>query len=91
MDLARIEEWQGAILTADEVKEFANDLVMLDGVGALQAHGAEEDELLWPADLVMLAQEATALKGGLFLTKAYQPVPASVYPNILEQGQEQAL
>ena len=37
------------------------------------------------ADLVMLAQEATALKGGLFLTKAYQSVPASVYPNILEQ------
>ena len=69
----------------EEVKQFANDLVMLDGVGALQAHGAEEDELLWPADLVMLAQEATALKGGLFLTKAYQPIPASVYPNILEQ------
>ena len=69
----------------DQVKQFANDLVMLDGVGALQAHGAEEDELLWPPDLVMLAQEATAPKGGLYLTKAYQPIPASVYPNILEQ------
>ena len=31
----------------DQVKQFANDLVMLDGMGALQAHGAEEDELLW--------------------------------------------
>ena len=69
----------------DQVKQFANDLVMLDGVGALQAHGAEEDELLWPADLVMLAHEATMLKGALFLVKAYQAIPASVYPNILEQ------
>ncbi len=68
-----------------QVKEFAEDLVMLDGVGALQAHGAEPDERLWPPDLVMLAQEATALKGGLFLIKAYQPIPASVYPDILEQ------
>ncbi len=68
-----------------QVKEFAEDLVMLDGVGALQAHGAEPDERIWPPDLVMLAQEATALKGGLFLIKAYQPIPASVYPDILEQ------
>ena len=68
-----------------QVKEFAENLVMLDGVGALQAHGAEPDERVWPPDLVMAAQEATALKGGLFLIKAYQPIPASVYPDILEQ------
>ena len=68
-----------------QVKEFAENLVMLDGVGALQAHGVKEDERSWPPDLVMAAQEATALKGGLFLIKAYQPIPASVYPGILEQ------
>ena len=68
-----------------EVKEFAESLVMLDGVGALQAHGAEDDERLWPPELVLLAQEATALKGGLFLTKAYQLIEESVYPKILEQ------
>ena len=68
-----------------QVKEFAENLVMLDGVGALQAHGAEPDERVWPPDVVMAAQEATALKGGLFLIKAYQPIPASVYPDILEQ------
>ena len=68
-----------------QVKVFAENLVMLDGVGALQAHGAKEDERSWPPELVMAAQEATALKGGLFLIKAYQPIPASVYPGILEQ------
>ncbi len=68
-----------------EVKQFAENLVMLDGIGALQAHGAEPDERLWPPNLVMLAQEGTALKGGMFLVKAYQPIPASVYPDILEQ------
>lgn len=67
------------------VKEFAENPVMLDGIGALQAHGAEPDERSWPPDFVLSAQEATALKGGMFLTKAYQPIPASVYPDILEQ------
>ncbi len=82
-------EANGLLIATDdlpeEVKEFAQDLVMLDGVGALQAHGAKDDERLWPAELVLLAQEATALKGGLFLTKAYQPIEESVYPTILEQ------
>ena len=68
-----------------QVKEFAEELVVLDGVGALHAHGAKEDERLWPPELVMAAQEATALKSGLYLIKAYQPIPASVYPGILEQ------
>ena len=80
---------EGLLISMDDlpqqVKEFAENLIMLDGVGALQAHGAEPDERLWPPDLVMLAQEATALKGGLFLIKAYQPIAASVYPDILEQ------
>lgn len=67
------------------MKELAEGPVMLDSVGALQAHGAEDDTREWPPDLVMLAQEATALKGGLFLIKAYQPIPGSVYPDILEQ------
>ena len=80
---------EGLLIPAEdlprEVKEFAEELIMLDGVGALQAHGAEDDERSWPPELVMAAQEATALKGGLFLIKAYQPIPASVYPDILEQ------
>lgn len=82
-------EANGLLIPTDdlprEAKEFAQDLVMLDAVGALQAHGAEDDERLWPPELVMVAQEATALKGGLFLTKAYQPIDGSVYPTILEQ------
>ena len=80
---------EGLLIPTDDlppqVKQFAESLIMLDGVGALQAHGAQEDERQWPPDLVMLAQEATALKGGLFLIKAYQPIPAAVYPGILEQ------
>ena len=80
---------EGLLIPMDDlppqVKEFAEDLVMVDGIGALQAHGAKDDTREWPPDLVMLAQEATALKGGLFLIKAYQPIPASVYPDILEQ------
>lgn len=33
----------------------------------------------------MSAQEATSVQGGLFLTRAYQFIPASVYQEILEQ------
>ena len=69
----------------DAVREFAQALVMLDGIGALQEHGAKDDQRPWPPELVMQAQEATALKGGLFLIHAYQPIEESVYPTILEQ------
>ncbi len=68
-----------------DVKEFAEKLVMLDGVRALQAHEAEDDQKPWPLNLVVAAQEATALQGGLFLTNAYQHIPAAVYTDILEK------
>lgn len=69
----------------EEVKDFAENLIVLDAVGALQAHGAEDDKKPWPTDLVVKAQDATAIQGGLFLTSAYQYVEASVYAGILEQ------
>ncbi len=67
------------------MKEFAENLVMLDGVRALQAHEDEDDKKPWPLNLVLAAQEATALQGGLFLTNAYQHIPAAVYADILEK------
>ena len=68
-----------------DVKDFAEKLVMLDGVRALQAHEDEDDKKSWPLNLVVAAQEATALQGGLFLTNAYQHIPAAVYTDILEK------
>ena len=68
-----------------DIKDFAEKLVMLDGVRALQVHEAEDDKKPWPLDLVVAAQEATALQGGLFLTNAYQHIPAAVYTDILEK------
>ena len=68
-----------------DVKEFAEKLVMLDGVRALQSHEAEDNKKPWPLNFVIAAQEATAIQGGLFLTSAYQHIPAAVYTDIVEK------
>ena len=71
----------------DEVKRFAATLVVVDPVGALALLAQEQEavEKSWPPELIISAQGATAVPGGLFLTRAYQYIEPSVYPGIVEQ------
>ena len=68
-----------------DVKDFAEKLVMLDGVRALQDHDDQDDKKPWPLNLVVAAQEATALQGGLFLTNAYPAYPGQRFTRIFSK------
>lgn len=71
----------------DEVKEFAENLVFVEGVGTLEAQVSESRELAWrwPQEMVMLAQESIQMSGGMVLVDARQPVPTHVFSGVLDQ------
>ena len=68
-----------------EVKEFAETLIVRDGVGALEAHRDEDGVNWWPEDMFKLIQGGPAERRGLILTGAYQPIPATRYTEILSE------
>ncbi len=75
----------------EEVKEFAETLVISEGVGTLRGRGEEPESKNWPPDLVESAQSSLARDGGMFLTRAYQSIPAPVYQEIFEQVRNKLL
>lgn len=68
-----------------QVKDFAQILVINEGLDALQSRGEGEERRSWPTDMVVGAEEATKLSKDLVLHDAYQQIPASVYSEILNQ------
>ena len=68
-----------------QVKEFADILIIEEGVDALQSRGEGEERRSWPTDMVVGAEEATKLSDDLVLHDAYQQIPVSVYSDILNQ------
>ena len=69
----------------DPVKDFAENLIFFDGVGALEAQEAESGTQRWPQEYVILAQDALKMTGGFVLVDAHRPIPSYVIAGILDQ------
>lgn len=74
-----------------EVKNFAEFLIINEGVESLQSRGEEEESRPWPPDMVVSADEATKLSEDLVLHDAYQQIPASAFSEVLNQVKNRLL
>ena len=68
-----------------KVKDFAENLVIFDGVGALEALQSGAHQRKWPQEMVMLARDALPISNGMVLVDVRQPIPTYVYSGILDQ------
>ena len=75
----------------DSVREFAENLIFFDGVGALEAQASSSHQWKWPQEMVMLAQDSIQMTGGMVLVDAFQPVPAHVISGVLDQVKNKLL
>ena len=75
----------------DAIREFAENLIFFDGVGALEARGSRSYQIKWPQEMVLLARESTRLSGGMILVDAHQPVEAHVTAGVLDQVKNRLL
>ena len=73
------------------VKEFAENLIFFDGVGALEAQASSSHQLKWPQEMVMLAQNSIQMTGGMVLVDAHQPIPSHVISGVLDQVKNRLL
>ena len=75
----------------DELKEFAENLIFFDGVGALEAQASDSHQWKWPQEMVMLARNTIQMSGGMVLVDAHQPIPAHVISGVLDQVKNRLL
>ncbi len=75
----------------DTVKEFAENLIFFDGVGALEAQASSSHQWKWPQEMVMLAQNSIQMTGGMVLVDAHQPIPSHVISGVLDQVKNRLL
>ena len=75
----------------DLIKEFAENLLFFEGVGALEAQAGKTGQLKWPQEMVFLARDSIQMSGGMVLTDAHKPVPAYIIPGILDQVKNKLL
>ena len=69
------------------VKDFAENLLVHDGVGELEDmlnSGTETFQILWPHEYVALSQEATRFNDETFLFSAYKVIPRGLLAGVLE-------
>ena len=69
------------------VKEYAENLMVHQGVGELEGMLAAESEGFerrWPNEYVLLSQEATKMPNGFVLVDAYQPIPRALIVGVLD-------
>ena len=78
----------------DPVKQFAENLVFLEGVGALEALANQEatsHQIKWPQEYVLLSREATRMSGGMVLVDAHIKVPSYAVSGILDNVKNKLL
>ncbi len=78
----------------DEIKDFAENLIFFDGVGALEAQVSGREgagQRKWPQEMVMLARDSIQMSGGMVLIDAHQPIPAYIVSGILDQVKNKLL
>ena len=49
----------------DEVKDFAENMMFFDGVGALETQVSSPGQIKWPQEMVLLARDAIQMNGGM--------------------------
>ena len=69
----------------DEVREFAENMIFFDGVGALEAQKSSGGQIKWSQEMILLARDEITISNGMILVDAHQPVPAYLIPGILDQ------
>ena len=74
----------------EEVKDFAENLLFFDGVGALEARMSSDGQLKWPHEMVLLSREVLRMDG-MVLVEAHQPVPSYLIEGILDQVKNKLL
>ena len=74
-----------------EIKEVAENLVISEGVGALEAQASNSHQLKWPQEMVFRARDAIPMTGDMVLVDAHQPIPAHVISGILDQVKNKLL
>lgn len=74
----------------DVIKEFAENLIFTDGVGALKAQGQSNTQRKWPQEMVVLARDYFHVEG-MALADAHQPIPTHVISGILDQVKNKLL
>lgn len=78
----------------DQVKDFAERLVFVQGVGALEgmlAQKSESFEVSWPQEYVFLSREAMKMVGGMVLVAAHQPVSPYLIVGVLDNVKNKLL
>ena len=74
----------------DPVREYAENLILSDGVGALEgilSQGSSEGlGQKWPQEFVLLARDSLQMNGGMMvLVDAHKPVPLYIITGILDK------
>ena len=78
----------------DLVKDFADNLILFDGVGTLQGMLTEDSRSLqrkWPPEMVILARETIQMSGDMVLVDAHQPLPPYTISGILDNVKNKLL
>ena len=76
------------------VRDFAENLFLFEGVGALEGMLAERPGPLqkkWPPEYVILAQQSIEMSGGMVLIDAHQPIPTHTISGVLDNVKSKLL
>ena len=74
----------------DTVRDFAENLFLMDGVAALQTQVSDGAQIRWRQEMIMLARDAINMPG-MVLVDAHQPIPAYVFSGVLDQVKNRLL
>ena len=79
---------QTGITGQELARDFAENLVFLEGVGHLEGMIVGDSDSFsrkWPQELLMIAREYISFSGGMVLVDASQPIPNHVVSGILDK------
>ena len=71
----------------EPVKDFAENMVFLESVGALEgilAQGSRSSQRRWPQEFVLLSRDTIQMLGGMKLVDVKQPIPPYVISGVLD-------
>ena len=74
-----------------EIKDFAEKMILDDGVGQLAAQASGDYVVKWSPEMVLVVREKVTMSGGMVLVDAHQPMPAAVIVGILDQVKNKLL
>ena len=75
----------------EPAREFAENLIINEGVGSLEAQRGQDRQINWSQEMVFLARDLITITGDFVLAEAHQPVPAYLIAGILDQVKNKLL